>query len=698
MQFVAQAFYSLVDFLAFLISRFEGREKAFGIGLAILFVSGAIGVLMERRHRAFLRSVREPRRALEATGGSGTAGGERVAGADEAFEVGPLRTLWRQYRQNLREQDGAFINLIDPRAWFSVESLPGRGYEKWAGTWAGVFLTVGLFFTFVGLSAALLRVGQAGAEPDQMRQAINSILAISSAKFVTSIAGIMAYIQWSLQARVFASGQTKEASALAAAVQGLSRHMTPELILFDQAATGREQLKRLDGFTDDLAIAIEQKLRSVVGERLDRLPQDLGAAVRPPLDEALKPVIDELVRFGAATGQRNEAWMEELLNRFLTEVKGGAGEEMRSVGAAIAQVVQVLESMKGQIDASGSNFEDKMAMAADLLYSAADRMDKSLAGSLGQLSERIAAIDASLQGNAQRLDEVGAKMTEDVVQGLKSAVDAMLDAARRSGDDTATALRAQIEVLTTTLSGVAGEVAAAIGRARESFVGGGEQAAAAMGAGATEASRTFSGAATKAADDFATAAQDIVAAAQEAASRVAAAGESLGVRVDQASAGLQRLSAGTDAQTQRLDAAGRRVEEAGSYFLRAGESVRDAAVPIVASLKAVEGAVSQVRQAVESHRDVDSSTRQALEQMTILTKQSTEAFRLQEDRLAQLDGALERTVVQVKNNLVDLATEMAKAFNDYDTAMAAAVGSLSNAVADFTEQLEDAVARAREEA
>jgi hypothetical protein len=30
MQFVAQAFYSLVDFLAFLISRFEGREKAFG--------------------------------------------------------------------------------------------------------------------------------------------------------------------------------------------------------------------------------------------------------------------------------------------------------------------------------------------------------------------------------------------------------------------------------------------------------------------------------------------------------------------------------------------------------------------------------------------------------------------------------------------------------------------------------------------
>ena len=80
--------------------------------------------------------------------------------ADEVFEAEPaIAPLWREYRKNLKPnpQADGFLNLMDPRLWFSVESLPGRGYEQWCATWAGVFLTVGLLFTFIGLSAATLK-------------------------------------------------------------------------------------------------------------------------------------------------------------------------------------------------------------------------------------------------------------------------------------------------------------------------------------------------------------------------------------------------------------------------------------------------------------------------------------------------------------------------------------------------------------
>jgi hypothetical protein len=50
------------------------------------------------------------------------------------------------------------VNLVDPHVLFTADRLPGHGYEKWASTWAGVFLTLGLLFTFVGLSAALDRL------------------------------------------------------------------------------------------------------------------------------------------------------------------------------------------------------------------------------------------------------------------------------------------------------------------------------------------------------------------------------------------------------------------------------------------------------------------------------------------------------------------------------------------------------------
>ena len=729
---IGSAFGALVDLLAGLIAGFDGRDKAFVIGFMILLVSFAVAVLIDRSHRKFIWSLRGPSGALAESAEPPRAAGDRVAAADTAFEGGPLDFVWRQYRLSLQKQDdGKFINLIDPRAWFSAEVLPGRGYEKWAGTWAGVFLTIGLFFTFVGLSAALFRVGEAGAEPELMRKAINSILSISSAKFVTSIAGIMAYIQWSLQARYYLSRQAKEAHRLAVGIQSLSRFVTPEVLLFEQAATGRKQLERLDHFTDDLAVAVDRSLRTVVGERLDRMPQELAAAVRPPLEESLRPVVEAVERSGANAGQRNEDALREMLDAFLKEVKGGAGEEMRSVGNAVAQVAQVLESMKGQIDASGKGFEEKLASAGDLLYLAADRMDKALAGNLASLSERIGAIDSALRGNAEKLDEVGTRMTSGVAEGLKAATDAMTEAARRSGDDAATALRTQVDALTQAMAKVAAEVAAGVELSKESFVGGSAAAAANMGAGAEAAGRSLGAAATKAAQDlggaaskavedlgtasaavaerlaqgaatagadFTAAAAKIIAAAEDAAVRVAGAAESLGTRVAQATTGLQRLSDGTDAQTVRLDTAGRRLDEAGQAFVHAGTMARDAVAPIAASLQSVEEAVGQVKQAVDAHQRVDASARQALEQLNALAGKAAEHFLAQERRLGQLDGALEKTVLGIRDGVLNLSNTMSQALRNYDTEMSRAVGSLSNAVDGFSEQLEESLRLVREEA
>ncbi len=102
---------------------------------------------------------------------------------------------------------------------------------------------MGLFFTFVGLSAALLQVGgdgQGAMKPEQLRRAVEGILGVSSVKFITSIAGILAYIGWSIVARIQADRQEKVVERLVAEIRQLSTYVSPEMVL-------RKQLKAIEG-------------------------------------------------------------------------------------------------------------------------------------------------------------------------------------------------------------------------------------------------------------------------------------------------------------------------------------------------------------------------------------------------------------------------------------------------------------------
>ena len=158
-------------------------------------------------HRAYVRALKEAVRAVRRAEENDTLSPEdRLANADDTLKRNAAAAqAWRPYRGALRpdpRNEGSFVNPVDPVEWFSVDRLPGHGYEKWVSTMAGVCLTLGLLFTFVGLSAALFKVGDAVSNTNELRSAISEILRISSAKFITSMAGIVAYMIWTVVARL----------------------------------------------------------------------------------------------------------------------------------------------------------------------------------------------------------------------------------------------------------------------------------------------------------------------------------------------------------------------------------------------------------------------------------------------------------------------------------------------------------------
>jgi hypothetical protein len=459
----------LIALTVWLISGFGDREMAFTVAFAIVATafSGALYVYF-RPHGTFLKEIHAPAATIrQVVAEKGISADDKLNKADKAISAGALRSLWVPYRRSIRpdvEPGGPYLNLVDPYEWFGLERLPRRGYEKWATTWAGVFLTVGLFFTFVGLSAALFTVGDAGTDAVRLREAINEILKISSAKFITSIAGILAYIIWTILARACASAQTKAAGELAASIQRLSTYATPETLLYTQVKEARAQEERLKTFADDVATAFDTKM----GARFDNL--------RPALQETIQPVVAAIEGMGSSIGQGTQAAISDLVGELISGMKGAAGSEMASIVEAMRETSAELRDAKAGIGDSGQRFNDQLVQAAEGMTLAATRMATTLEGRSAEIDDRMPRIDEVLSAGAESIGGMGANLSGALDQGLRSAIETLAHASAESARSTREQVEAALVPLVDTLRVSMDEIRRSAGDSRSELAEGGRAA------------------------------------------------------------------------------------------------------------------------------------------------------------------------------------------------------------------------------
>lgn len=429
-------FEAVVDFIVSLISAFKTREIAFASAFAILMLGCLVYLAwILRPHISFVGAVRRASKLIKSARANTTWSAEdRLANVDNVLAKNAvLGVAWTTYRRGLRcnpRKDTEFVNLVDPYAWFALERLPGRGYEKWATTMAGVSLIVGLLFTFVGLSAALFRVGDAGADTAQLRVAIADILQISSAKFITSMAGIVAYIAWALAARFHASAQSKVVLDFATEVQSLTAPCTPEALLLDQLEESREQTSRLRTLADDMAVAFDASLTKVVGQRIDALPAAVGAALQPALESSVQPVVDAIQGMGSSIGAGNHSALEGMISGLVSGVHDATGREMQALVEAMQGAANELKTAKSGIGASGTEFSEMLARAAQGMEASSMRMVEAMERRAGEIDARMHRIDETLVAGASNFDAMGATMSERMAQGLRSAMEGIATAAQ----------------------------------------------------------------------------------------------------------------------------------------------------------------------------------------------------------------------------------------------------------------------------
>ncbi len=410
---------SIVNLVLAPIGLFSGKPLAVGIALGLLGVSVALYALLSvvgarRFKRAFGGLAREVSR-VRSEGGSQE---ERLARADEVFGASPLAPAWRQYRASVHFSDGHVFAYSDPAAFLTAERMPGHGYVKWYSTLGGVFLTLGLFFTFVGLSAALLQVagdeGGGSLDPTQLRHAVEGILAVSSVKFITSLAGILAYIQWSIAARQAASAQDKLVDRLVSEVRHLSTYVAPEAVLGDLLRASVEQREQFKTFGNDLAVAIGHQIQVAMKAQFESLPGEVGSSVGRAVSDGMAPIKEEMSAIAAQIGKTGGDLAHgagDVFNRVFSE---GFGGRMTEFGEMMDRTIGALEGLPAKVKQTESGLGGEIGRAAEQLAETALRMNASMDRQQQVMSE-------AMQGLTQRLSAIP-ETVEAASQGAMAAI------------------------------------------------------------------------------------------------------------------------------------------------------------------------------------------------------------------------------------------------------------------------------------
>lgn len=375
-------------------------------GWASLVLLGALVVLSIWHHLSASRlgrAVDAARAVLNS--GSGHITSERLMHIDAGFQNfkntwGPrhrLAVAWGEFRETSispgPERD-RLSNTVRPAAFFHHEEL---GLDR--GMWRQVptmFVSVGLFLTFLGLVAALDQTHETldqavatggGAATDDLK----TLLRIAGTKFIMSLTGLLCSIIFTLALRYNARRTDKALHVLCDDIEKGCVFLSEQTILGKMLEQVTQQTDHLKSFSTELVAQIAAPLR-----------EELPNTIREAISAAMLPVVEDISK-GTNEG------VESLVGSVRDQLVDGVGNSVLSMNEAIGEVRRGLEEATDRLDRAGRAMSDRMDEAAQRLASgltdATATIRDSLLDPIGALVESVRGLTSAVESSTGRIGD-----------------------------------------------------------------------------------------------------------------------------------------------------------------------------------------------------------------------------------------------------------------------------------------------------
>jgi uncharacterized protein YoxC len=309
-----------------------------------------------------------------------------------------------EFCETLLETDREEIrNTVRPQGFFHAglarEKLPAL---KLMNAVPGYFVGIGLLLTFIGLVLALGKAGQAASAGNaaDMQKAMTELLNIATFKFATSIAGLFSSIVLSFVFRLYSIAIETAFDKFSAALESGLLYTAPQSISADMRDIAREQLRELRDITQ--------------GDFFARMGEQIAPRMSEAIGTAIAPVAASIDRAIGSLKASSDDGMSELLSKFGDTLRQGAGTEMHALAATLGQMEKTLAAMQNDLRGSGEDFGRRMAEASEQLKTFIEEAGRSFGRSSTESRDALASVAATLKDTLERANA-------DVAVGLGNA-------------------------------------------------------------------------------------------------------------------------------------------------------------------------------------------------------------------------------------------------------------------------------------
>ena len=312
-------------------------------------------------------------------------------------------------------------NSIRPANFLNIEDLEfGSSFYR---ILPNLFVSTGLFLTFLGLVAALHQFSQSmNIGTGGMDQAMQGFMQIASAKFVMSLAGLFCSILLTMLLR---ARQNEINAALNHLCSGIERRLvfvSLEDIGFRQLRAATEQRKQLQEMATRMVADLQKPL--------DALPDRITGAIADRMD----PIFEKV----ASMGTSNMEGMVGDLSKQLSQ----------SVGNALTRASESLSEATDRIGLMVDRMDGSQAQAGNGLRDAVDQMSKAMADMRAEVAASGRTATEAMNTGAERLLSVMNDTLNGIRENTGQGVTAMRSAAeemRRAAEGFREALTAASE-------------------------------------------------------------------------------------------------------------------------------------------------------------------------------------------------------------------------------------------------------------
>ncbi len=552
-----------------------------------------------------------------------------------------LQRGWTELEESIVDpQAETLCNTVRPDEFFHGLTAPTRGL-LW---WANFALGVGLLFTFIGIIAAL---GQAA---DSMKadpaDAVKGLLNVSSAKFVTSLAGVAASL------------------ILRGVEAGIRRRTDRQLYLFvDALEHGLQYLP-----PQRLAQQQLDSLKNIEAAQT-KFASELAVAIGEKFQEQVQPMVTMLGNINGSIQNLNNELGQGLKETVGQGITDAAGAELKLLAGALTGMTERLGALPERLSEKTGEAEAQIRSAAELFSQSAAGMQAGFSALIQRVEAMNEAVVAQQQAAA---DGIGNQLRDN---------NARYEAAAQQNAQALAETGAEMRRL---LADVAGSVAR-MGPVLE------EQATAAAER-QKAAGDALAAAMTKGAADAA------AAAGKEAIGAVADVVDDL---IEQFSAAMARLEAfgasiaragdSADSSARRLADAGIAAERLGGQLATSGQAVTaelgraagalsTAADPVRRASEAILAAVTESAQALQAQR---SAAEAMIASFTATSSAAANAWRDYQERFEDVDEALAEALADLTRDMQQRADQITAFAAKFDETTGRAVDRLAALVDDL---------------